>query len=36
MPVGSAFFDEDIIIEELVSSSLIMAFFTTLSLMLNG
>jgi NADH:ubiquinone oxidoreductase subunit 5 (subunit L)/multisubunit Na+/H+ antiporter MnhA subunit len=36
MPVSSAFFGEDIIIEELIMHSLFMAFSTTMSLMLNG
>ena len=36
MPISTAFFGEDIILEELINHSLYMAVGTTLSLMMNG
>lgn len=36
MPVSTAFFGEDVILEDLIARSLPMACFTSLSLMLNG
>jgi NADH:ubiquinone oxidoreductase subunit 5 (subunit L)/multisubunit Na+/H+ antiporter MnhA subunit len=36
MPISTAFFGEDIILEELINHSLFMAVATTLSLMMNG
>jgi NADH:ubiquinone oxidoreductase subunit 5 (subunit L)/multisubunit Na+/H+ antiporter MnhA subunit len=36
MPISTAFFGEDIILEELINHSLYMSFATTLSLMMNG
>lgn len=36
MPISTAFFGEDIILEELINHSLFMAVGTTLSLMMNG
>jgi formate hydrogenlyase subunit 3/multisubunit Na+/H+ antiporter MnhD subunit len=36
MPISTAFFGEDIILEELINHSLYMSFATTLSLMMYG
>lgn len=36
MPVSTAFFGEDLILEKLIENSALMAFFTMVSLMLNG
>ncbi len=36
MPISTAFFGEDIILEELINHSLYMSFATTISLMMNG
>lgn len=36
MPISTAFFGEDLILEELIRNSTLMAFFTMVSLMLNG